>query len=44
MASFKKIKVFFSDKRGVIKDIFSEEKYDHCAYVSFTKNAIRGNH
>ena len=44
MASFKKIKVFFSDKRGEIKDIYSHEKYDHCAYVSFTKNAIRGNH
>tara|TARA_B100001057_G_scaffold489363_1_gene575470 strand:- start:9508 stop:9906 length:399 start_codon:yes stop_codon:yes gene_type:complete len=44
MASFKKIKVFFSDKRGVIKDIFFKEIYDHCAYVSFTKNAVRGNH
>lgn len=44
MASFKKIKTFFSDDRGVIKDIFSREKYDHCAFVSFTKNALRGNH
>ena len=30
MSIIKKIKVFFADYRGEIKDIFSNEKYDHC--------------
>jgi dTDP-4-dehydrorhamnose 3,5-epimerase-like enzyme len=44
MPIIRKIKVFFTDYRGEIKDIFTKEKYDHCSTVSFKKNAIRGNH
>tara|TARA_B100001093_G_C26657201_1_gene940156 strand:- start:182 stop:583 length:402 start_codon:yes stop_codon:yes gene_type:complete len=44
MSIIKKIKVFSSDDRGEISDIFSKESKDHCALVTFTKNAIRGNH
>ena len=44
MPSVKKIKTFFSDDRGEIMDIFTHEPKDHCTIVTFTKNAIRGNH
>ena len=44
MSSVKKIKTFSSDNRGEIMDIFTHEPKDHCAIVTFTKNAIRGNH
>ena len=44
MSDIKKIKVFSSDDRGKIMDIFSKETKDHCALVTFTKNAVRGNH
>ena len=44
MSSVKKIKTFFSDDRGEIMDIFTHEPKDHCTIVTFTKNAIRGNH
>ena len=44
MSIIKKIKVFSSDDRGEIIDIFTHEPKDHCTIVTFTKNAIRGNH
>jgi len=44
MSIVKKIKTFSSDKRGEIIDIFTHEPKDHCTIVTFTKNAIRGNH
>ena len=44
MSSVKKIKIFSSDNRGEILDIFTHEPKDHCTIVTFTKNAIRGNH
>ena len=44
MSSVKKIKTFSSDDRGEIMDIFTHEPKDHCTIVTFTKNAIRGNH
>ena len=44
MSSVKKIKIFSSDDRGEIMDIFTHEPKDHCTIVTFTKNAIRGNH
>ena len=44
MSKVKKIKKFFSDNRGEIIDIFTHEPKDHCTIVTFTKNAIRGNH
>jgi dTDP-4-dehydrorhamnose 3,5-epimerase-like enzyme len=44
MSSIKKIKTFFSDPRGEIIDILTNEPKDHCAIVTFTKDAIRGNH
>jgi len=44
MSIIKKIKVFSSDERGEIIDIFSKEPKDHCTIVTFNKNAVRGNH
>ena len=44
MSIVKKIKVFTSDDRGEIIDIFTHEPKDHCTIVTFTKDAIRGNH
>ena len=44
MSIVKKIKVFTSDDRGEIIDIFTHEPKDHCTIVTFTKNAVRGNH
>ena len=44
MSIIKKIKVFSSDDRGEIIDIFTHEPKDHCTIVTFTKDAIRGNH
>ena len=44
MSVIKKIKTFSSDDRGEIIDIFTHEPKDHCAIVTFKKNAIRGNH
>lgn len=44
MSKIKKIKKFYSDGRGKIIDIFTHEPKDHCTIVTFTKNAIRGNH
>ena len=44
MSIIKKIKVFSSDGRGEIIDIFTHEPKDHCTIVTFTKDAIRGNH
>jgi len=44
MSTIKKIKVFNSDDRGKIIDIFTHEPKDHCTIVTFTKNAVRGNH
>ena len=44
MSLIKKIKVFSSDERGEILDIFTHEPKDHCTIVTFTKNAVRGNH
>ena len=44
MSVIKKIKTFSSDDRGKIIDIFTHEPKDHCAIVTFKKNAIRGNH
>lgn len=37
------IKPAFSDKRGLVADIF-EGKIAHVGYVTFVKNAVRGNH
>lgn len=44
MSIIKKIKVFSSDDRGEIIDIFTHEPKDHCTIVTFKKDAIRGNH
>ena len=44
MSIIKKIKVFSSDDRGEIIDIFTHEPKDHCTIVTFSKNAVRGNH
>ena len=44
MSTIKKIKVFTSDDRGEITDIFTHEPKDHCTIVTFKKNAVRGNH
>jgi quercetin dioxygenase-like cupin family protein len=44
MSSIKKIKIFSSDDRGEIMDIFTHEPKDHCTIVTFSKNAVRGNH
>ena len=44
MSTVKKIKVFTSDDRGEIIDIFTHEPKDHCTIVTFKKNAVRGNH
>ena len=44
MSLIKKIKKNSSDNRGEIIDIFTHEPKDHCTIVTFTKNAIRGNH
>ena len=44
MSLVKKIKKNSSDNRGEIIDIFTHEPKDHCTIVTFTKNAIRGNH
>ncbi len=44
MVKIKNIKTFYSDIRGEIIDIFTNEPKDHCTLVTFTKNAIRGNH
>ena len=44
MSLIKKIKVFSADERGEILDIFTHEPKDHCTIVTFTKNAVRGNH
>ena len=44
MSIIKKIKTFSSDDRGEITDIFTHEPKDHCTIVTFTKDAIRGNH
>ena len=44
MSSIKKIKTFSSDDRGEIMDIFTHEPKDHCTIVTFSKNAVRGNH
>lgn len=34
----------FKDKRGVIKDMLVGPVVDGVTYITFTKNAIRGNH
>ena len=44
MSLVKKINVFSSDERGEILDIFTHEPKDHCTIVTFSKNAVRGNH
>ena len=44
MSIIKKIKVFSSDDRGEIIDIFTHEPKDHSTIVTCTKDAIRGNH
>ena len=37
MSTIKKIKVFTSDDRGEITDIFTHEPKDHCTIVTFKK-------
>ena len=44
MSLLKKIEIFSSDERGDIMDIFTHEPKDHCTIVTFTRNAVRGNH
>ena len=44
MSYIKEIKIFPSDDRGEIMDIFTHEPKDHCTIVTFSKNAVRGNH
>lgn len=44
MGIVKKIKIFSSDERGEIIDIFTKEPKEHCTIVTFTKDALRGNH
>tara|TARA_B110001454_G_C12564897_1_gene369333 strand:+ start:41 stop:442 length:402 start_codon:yes stop_codon:yes gene_type:complete len=44
MSIIKKTEINSSDDRGKIIDIFTHEPKDHCTIVTFTKNAVRGNH
>ena len=39
-----KLEVSFKDKRGKIVDLISGEKINAITYLSFNKNAVRGNH
>ena len=39
-----KKKMNFSDDRGTITDIFSNEPREHCTIISSKKGSVRGNH
>jgi len=39
-----KVMVSFKDERGFIVDLLENEKIEAVTYLTFTKNAIRGNH
>ncbi|TSD02440.1 MAG: cupin 2 conserved barrel domain protein [Parcubacteria group bacterium Athens0714_24] len=39
-----KTKINFKDDRGIIRDIMSHTFVDAMTYITFTENAIRGNH
>ena len=41
---YKKLKVYFKDKRGTITDIFYKEKINHVAIITSKKGARRGDH
>ena len=41
---YKKLKVYFKDKRGTITDIFYKEKINHVAIIKSKKGARRGDH
>ena len=44
MAKIKLLKQSFEDKRGKIIDVFVNSPKEHCLIVTFTKDAVRGNH
>ena len=41
---YKKLKVYFKDKRGTITDIFYKEQINHVAIIKSKKGARRGDH
>lgn len=41
---YKKLKVYFKDKRGTITDIFYKEKINHVAIIKSKKGVRRGDH
>ena len=44
MTKIKLLKQSFEDKRGKIIDVFVNSPKEHCLIVTFTKDAVRGNH
>lgn len=42
--NIKKTKINFEDSRGIIRDMLTHTNIDAMTYITFTKDAVRGNH
>lgn len=42
--NIKRTKINFEDARGVIRDMATHTNIDAMTYITFTKDAVRGNH